>query len=140
MGDPPFDPLGGQFADAILRFLQALADNADKIEGDWGITVHQLQQLGFTPACLQSFDDRNRVGGITPIGEQRHSAKHFTRGDEADHHLRPIAPRLRDSHTAFDDHMGVYAVVALAEDAPIFGQALNPSLAATDFRTESASP
>jgi hypothetical protein len=91
MGDPPFGPLGGHFADAILHLLKALADDTDNVDGDLRIAVHQIEQFGLAPACLQSFAKSYRVGRISAIGEQRHGTKHFAGANEADHHLGAVA-------------------------------------------------
>ena len=70
------------------------------------MAAHQNKQLGFAPACLQRGCQRDRVSGVSAIGEQCHGAEHLAGRDEAHDDLRAIASGLGDADAALDQGMG----------------------------------
>ena len=79
------------------------------------MAAHQNKQLGFAPACLQRGCQRDRVSGVSAIGEQCHGAEHLAGRDEAHDDLRAIASGLGDADAALDQDMGTPRI-ALVED------------------------
>src|SRR5579871_484979 len=65
VSDTALCALGSNLADTFLHFLQAFADNADDVDGDWRIDGHEIEQLGLAPACFEGLGQCDSVGRIT---------------------------------------------------------------------------
>src|SRR5580700_993772 len=117
MSDSTLRPLRSELANPILRFLQAVTNDADGIDRNLRMTNHEVQQLGLAPTCFERLHHGSGVGRIMTIGEKRDGAEHLAGTDEADHHLGAVTPGLGDTHASLDYRMSANIVIALVEDA-----------------------
>ena len=134
MGDAPLCALRGEFAHPVLHLLQALADDTDDVDRDLRVTVDQVEQLVLAPARFQGVGERDCVGRIASVREERDRPEHLAGANETDHDLGAVAARLGDTDAAFDDGVGANAVIALVEDAHILGQAAHARAGRRQFQ------
>lgn len=121
MSNAALDGLCGKLSQPVLSFLNAFADDFQRIDRDLRMGAHQLEEIGFAPAELDGIGQRVGIGGIFTIGEQSDGAEHFARSDEANDDLATIASGLRDTDATFDQKVRSHVSVALVENAGITG-------------------
>jgi hypothetical protein len=56
---------------AFLNEISPLAGDADDVDGDLRIAGYQPQQLVVAPTRFQSFSERDGVGRVALLGEER---------------------------------------------------------------------
>src|SRR5690606_31066057 len=121
VGQALFDRLGGQFAEALVGFLQALADGLQDMLAKVRTGPAERLPLARRPAQRRGWLHRQGGGGVLAQVHGAGDAEQFAAVDVADHDALAGRGQLRDLQVAAEQVIEVLGGFALLEDVLALG-------------------